>query len=40
VALTSWLRSSGASVLRVHAVRANAEALRMTEAILHEEVAA
>jgi dihydropteroate synthase len=34
VALTSWLRESGAEVLRVHDVKANAEALRMTEAIL------
>ena len=35
VALTSYLRERGASVLRVHDVKPNAEALRMTEAILH-----
>jgi dihydropteroate synthase len=34
VALTSYLRERGANVLRVHDVRPNAEALRMTEAIL------
>lgn len=34
VALTSYLRSCGAALIRVHEVRANAEALRMTEAIL------
>ncbi len=34
VALTSYLRSGGASIFRVHEVRPNAEALRMTEAIL------
>jgi dihydropteroate synthase len=34
VALTSFARSRGAVLLRVHEVRANAEALRMTEAIL------
>jgi len=34
VALTSYGRSRGASVFRVHDVRPNAEALRMTEAIL------
>jgi dihydropteroate synthase len=35
VALTSYLRARGANVLRVHDVKPNAEALRMTEAILH-----
>jgi dihydropteroate synthase len=35
VALTSFLRERGANVLRVHDVKANAQALRMTEAILH-----
>ena len=40
VALTSYGRAHGVSVFRVHDVRPNAEALRMTEAILHpEEVA-
>lgn len=34
VALTSLGRELGARIFRVHAVRANAEALRMTEAIL------
>lgn len=34
VALTSLGRSRGASVFRVHEVRPNVEALRMTEAIL------
>ena len=34
VALTSFARSRGAVLIRVHEVRANAEALRMTEAIL------
>ena len=34
VALTSWAREHGASIVRVHDVRANAQALRMTEAIL------
>jgi dihydropteroate synthase len=35
VALTSYLRERGASVLRVHDVQPNAHALRMTEAMLH-----
>ncbi len=35
VALTAWTREAGAMIHRVHQVRANAEALRMTEAILH-----
>jgi len=35
VALTSYGASAGANVLRVHEVRPNFEALRMTEAILH-----
>jgi len=35
VALTSYLRERGASVLRVHEVQPNAQALRMTEAMLH-----
>jgi dihydropteroate synthase len=34
VAMTCLLREKGAHVLRVHDVRANIEALRMTEAIL------
>lgn len=34
VALTSFLREQGVNVVRVHDVQANAEALRMTEAIL------
>jgi dihydropteroate synthase len=34
VALSAWLRESGANVLRVHDVRENAEALRMIEAIV------
>ncbi|CEF48991.1 unnamed protein product [uncultured bacterium] len=34
VALTSFLREQGARIFRVHAVRANRDALRMTEAIL------
>jgi dihydropteroate synthase len=34
VALTSHLREAGAHILRVHEVRPNVEALRMTEAIL------
>lgn len=33
-ALTAWARQCGARILRVHAVRENAEALRMMEAIL------
>jgi dihydropteroate synthase len=37
VALTSYGRSNGANVVRVHDVRANAMALRMTEAILNSE---
>lgn len=35
VALTSFGRTHGAHVFRVHEVRPNLEALRMTEAILH-----
>jgi dihydropteroate synthase len=34
VALTSYLRERGASVLRVHEVKPNVQALRMTEAML------
>lgn len=34
VALTSFLRERGAQVLRVHEVKPNAQALRMTEAIV------
>ncbi len=34
VALTSWAREKGARILRVHDVRENVQALRMTEAIL------
>ena len=37
VALTSHLREAGAHILRVHEVRPNVEALRMTEAILGSE---
>jgi dihydropteroate synthase len=33
VALTSFARRAGARVFRVHEVKANVEALRMTEAI-------
>jgi dihydropteroate synthase len=40
VALTSYGRTRGVNVFRVHDVRPNFEALRMTEAILHEEAAA
>ncbi len=40
VALTSYGRARGANVFRVHEARANAEALRMTEAILNPENAA
>lgn len=40
VALTSYGRTRGANVFRVHEARANAEALRMTEAILNPEPAA
>lgn len=39
VALTSFLRERGAQVLRVHDVKANAHAMRMTDAILHGAVA-
>ena len=35
VALTSYLRERGASVFRVHDVKPNSHALRMTEAMLH-----
>jgi dihydropteroate synthase len=34
VALTAWLRDSGAEIFRVHEVKANVEALRMAEAIM------
>jgi dihydropteroate synthase len=37
VALTSYAREHGADIIRVHDVRANNEALRMTEAILQTE---
>jgi dihydropteroate synthase len=40
VALTSYGRARGANVFRVHEARPNWEALRMTEAILGQEVAA
>lgn len=40
VALTSYGRARGAQVFRVHDARPNAEALRMTEAILNPEAAA
>jgi dihydropteroate synthase len=39
VALTSYGRTRGANVIRVHEARPNAEALRMTEAILQPEAA-
>ena len=39
VALTSYGRAHGANVFRVHDARPNAEALRMTEAILNPEAA-
>ena len=35
VAITAWTREAGAMIHRVHDVKPNAEALRMTEAILH-----
>ena len=37
VALTSLLREKGAHVFRVHDVRPNLEALRMTEAIVSDD---
>ncbi|HSI13999.1 MAG TPA: dihydropteroate synthase [Chthoniobacter sp.] len=40
LALTSYGRAGGANIFRVHEVRPNVEALRMTEAILGEEAAA
>lgn len=40
VALTSYLRENGAAVVRVHDVKPNAEAMRMTEAIIHGALAA
>ena len=40
VALTSYGRTHGASVFRVHDALPNAHALRMTEAILNPEAAA
>jgi len=40
VALTSYGRTRGANVFRVHEARPNFEALRMTEAILDQEAAA
>lgn len=40
VALTSYGRSRGANIFRVHEARPNVEALRMTEAILGGEAAA
>mgnify|MGYP000502863829 CR=1 FL=1 len=35
-ALTAWSRQHGVRILRVHAVKENAQALRMMEAILGE----
>lgn len=35
IALTAWARQHGVRILRVHAVKENAQALRMMEAILH-----
>jgi dihydropteroate synthase len=40
VALTSYGRTRGANVFRVHEARPNFEALRMTEAMLHAEAVA
>jgi dihydropteroate synthase len=40
VALTSYGRARGANIFRVHDARPNFEALRMTEAILDQEVVA
>jgi dihydropteroate synthase len=40
VALTSYGRAHGADIFRVHEARPNAEALRMTEAILYPEAIA
>ena len=40
VALTSYGRTRGANIFRVHEARPNAEALRMTEAILNPEAVA
>jgi dihydropteroate synthase len=40
VAITSYGRTHGANVIRVHDVLPNAHALRMTEAILHDGVEA
>jgi dihydropteroate synthase len=40
VALTSYGRTRGANIIRVHDARPNAEALRMTEAIIGPEAAA
>ena len=40
VALTSYLREAGAAIFRVHEVKRNEEALRMTEAILYGALAA
>ncbi len=40
VALTSYGRTRGANIIRVHDARPNAEALRMTEAMLSPEAAA
>lgn len=34
VALTAWIRSAGAEIVRVHEVKPNVEAMRMTEAIM------
>jgi dihydropteroate synthase len=38
VALTAWAREAGARIHRVHDVKPNVQALRMTEAILHGEI--
>jgi dihydropteroate synthase len=35
VALTAWMRDAGAEIFRVHDVKANVEAMRMMEAIVH-----
>ena len=35
VAITAWARDAGARIHRVHEVKPNVEALRMTEAIMH-----
>ena len=38
VAITAWAREAGAMIHRVHEVRPNVQAVRMTEAILHRGI--